>query len=254
MLLEHMTWADVEALPRNKLIVICNLAALEQHSLHLPMATDYFIGSEIVRRIEQQMPTTLLCLPSMWLGCSSHHLDFAGTISASPQTLDRILHDITDSVARHGFDKLLFLNSHGGNRATMAYSIQQLGVTFPKVTIVGTTYWEIANADLSKIRATGFGGMGHACELETSIMLSARRELVDMSKADSDGVLSLSDFSRHEMLSNASVAVYKSMTQMSRHGGYGDPRSANTKKGEAFLDVIVKRLAALCEDLLAGRI
>jgi hypothetical protein len=48
----------------------------------------------------------------------------------------------------------------------------------------------------------------------------------------------------------ASVAVYKSMMEMSRHGGFGDPSLATAQKGEHFLDVIVNGLGGLCEDLL----
>lgn len=249
-----MKWPEVEALCRNDIVVVCCLSALEQHSWHLPMGTDYLIGEEIMRRLERSMPEKLLCLPTVWLGCSSHHLSFAGTMSTSLATMQAVIRDITLSVSQHGFRKLLFINSHGGNRAVLAASIQELGHELPNMDIIGVTYWEVARKELASIRESEFGGLGHACELETSIILAAAGELVDMSKAEKDGVLAESVYSRSEMLDGSSVNIYRSMSRISRHGGFGDPCLATAQKGESFLDAIVNGLCELCTDTLAGRI
>lgn len=254
MFLEKMKWPEINALCRNDVVVVCCLGSLEQHSWHLPMGTDYLIGEEIVRRLERSMPEELLCLPAIWLGCSSHHLSFAGTMSATLTTMLSVIRDITSSVAQHEFRKLLFVNSHGGNRAAMSASIQELGHEFPNMEIVGVTYWDAAKKELAAIRESEFGGMGHACELETSIVLAAAGELVDMSRAEIDGIPAGSAYSRSEMLSGPSVEVYKSMNEMSHHGGFGDPSLATAQKGESFLDAIVSSLSALCADILAERI
>lgn len=254
MFLDKMKWPEVDALQRDKVLVVCCISALEQHSLHLPMGTDYFIGTELVRRLEAQDPGRLLCLPTMWLGASRHHMDFAGTISSSTSTMLHVLHDITSSVRSHGFRKLLLLNSHGGNRALLGCSVQELGAMFPDLTIVGATYWEVAKDELSRIRETGYGGMGHACELETSIILAISGELVDMSKAKCDGIVSPSAFTRGEMLSAPLVAMYKSTKESSCNGGYGDPEHATSEKGHHMLKAIVQRLSALCEEILDDKL
>jgi creatinine amidohydrolase len=255
MFLQEMKWPEVDALDRENVIAVACISALEQHSLHLPVSTDYLIGSEIVRRVEQDLPGTLLCLPPIWLGCSSHHMDFAGTISISVETMSHVLQEITESVMKHGFRKLLFLNSHGGNRATLSYTIQAIGHKYPGALIVGATYWDLVTKELWQARETEFGGMGHACELETSILLSIAPHLVDLSKAEPDGMtLSESEFGRNEMLASASVAVYKTFAETSRHGGHGDPRTASAEKGERFLQIIAAGVKHLCEDMLAGKI
>lgn len=201
MFLERMTWQEIDLLNRDKTIALCCISATEQHSLHLPMGTDYFIGSEIVRRLEMAMPSQLLCVPTVWFGASSHHMDFAGTISISVSAMQTILHEIASSLYAHRFSKILFLNSHGGNRALLASAIQAMGETLPSVQAVGATYWEVARDGLSAVRESPFGGMGHACELETSIMLTLCPSFVTMDKAEQDGIISRSDFGRHEMLS-----------------------------------------------------
>lgn len=254
MFFEKMKWPEINALSRNDIVVVCCLGSLEQHSWHLPMITDSLIGEEIVRRLERCMPGELLCLPAIWLGCSSHHLSFAGTMSATLTTMLSVIRDITSSVAQHGFRKLLFVNSHGGNQPAMSASIQELGHEFPNMKIVGVTYWDVAKNELAAIRESEFGGMGHACELETSIVLAVAGELVDMSRAEKDGILAESTYSRSEMLASSAVNVYKPMSEMSHHGGFGDPSLATAKKGESFLDAIVSGLSALCTDILTERI
>jgi creatinine amidohydrolase len=255
MFLHDMKWPEIDALDREKVIAVACISALEQHSLHLPVSTDYLIGSEIVRRVERELPSTLLCLPPIWQGCSSHHMDFAGTISISVETMSHMLRDIVESVMKHGFRKLLILNSHGGNRATLSYTIQAIGHKYAGALIVGATYWDLVTKELWQARETEFGGMGHACELETSILLNIAPELVDLSKAEPDGMtLSESEFGRNEMLSSAAVAVYKTFAETSRQGGHGDPRSASAEKGERFLEIITTGVKRLCHDMLAGKV
>jgi creatinine amidohydrolase len=254
MFLEKMKWPEVDALDRERVLVVCCISALEQHSLHLPMGTDYLIGTELVRRLEGRIADRLLCLPSVWLGCSSHHMGFAGTITASTRTMQKNLHDIASSARLHGFRRILFLNSHGGNRAVLGCSIQDLGEKFPELTIVGATYWDIAKEKLEKLRVTGFGGMGHACELETSIVLAVDSTLVDRSKAHPDGMMEKSRFTRGEMLSSPAVAIFRSTRRTSVNGGFGDPSTANADKGEEMLNAIVGSLEELCLDMLAGKI
>ena len=254
MFLEKMKWAEVAALPREEVLFVCCISAMEQHSLHLPMGTDFFIGSEIVRRLEAELPDKLICLPSIWFGSSRHHMDYPGTISVTPDNMVGLLGDIARSVHAHGFRKLLVLNSHGGNRGLVARSVQELGEEIRDLQVTGATYWEVAKEQLTALRESPFGGMGHACELETSIMLQIDKSLVDMSKAEPDGIESKSRFTRAEMLHPPVVATYKTFKQITHHGGIGDPTMASAEKGERMLKAITVELRLLCEDFLAGHL
>jgi creatinine amidohydrolase len=254
MFLEKMRSSEVAQLPREQTIVVCGISAMEQHSLHLPMGTDFFIGSEIVRRLEAELPDRLLCLPVVWFGSSGHHMDFSGTISVSSHNMVLLLGDIARSMYAHGFRKLLFFNSHGGNRGLLARSVQELGEEIPDLSIVGTTYWELAKEQLTAIRESPFGGLGHACELETSIILKIDPALAQMDKARTDGLQPRSRFTRGEMLQPPIVSTYRTMKQMSAHGGVGDPTCATAEKGEKMLEAITTELRLLCEDFLSDRL
>ena len=245
MILDELTWPEVEALDRARVLPVCVLAATEQHSLHLPLCTDRLIGSEVVQRAEHRLPETLLLLPPLAVGCSAHHLGFAGSLSIRHSTMLAAIEDLARSIHRHGFRKLLFINSHGGNHAAMVVAIQQLLETLPDLSVAGASYWSLAVPALAELRESTLGGMGHACELETSILLRIRPDLVRMERAEQDGAFSPSRFFGHEMLKAAPVATARPFREFTRHGGYGNPTVATAEKGERFLEAIVDAVVAL---------
>ena len=114
MNLTDMTWPDVERLSRDMPVVI-PIAAIEQHGPHLPLFTDSMLLGEIVRRVSGAMQETVLFTPLMWLGNSEHHIDFPGTLSASPRTYLNMLNEMIENLLRYGFRRIVLLNGHGGN-------------------------------------------------------------------------------------------------------------------------------------------
>ena len=254
MYLSNLRFPEVEALDPARILVVCNIGALEQHSLHMPLGTDHLLGSAVVRRLEAALPDRLLCLPTIWPGCSSHHLGFAGTISLSTNTMTAILSDIVESVEASGFKRLLVVNSHGGNRAVLGTTIQALGQRASGLCVAGVSYWDTARDGLMAARETPPGGMGHACELETSLMLVEHPELVRMDLARADGHQPASRFTWGEILAAPVVSVYKTFAEQTEHGGFGDPTSASAAKGEAFFDIVNTAMLELCEDMLGDRL
>lgn len=99
MLLEEMTWQEINALDRS-IIVVATFGAVEQHGAHLPLETDALIGREITRRLDVACDGCLLVLPTQWLGLSLHHMSFSGTLTASVDTFLAMAVDLLGSVAR----------------------------------------------------------------------------------------------------------------------------------------------------------
>ena len=114
MNLSELTWPEVDGLSRD-LPVVIPVAALEQHGHHLPVFTDSMLLGEVVRRTSEVMKTRVLFTPLMWLGNSHHHLDFPGTMSASPRLYLDLLNDLIENMLTHGFRRIVLLNGHGGN-------------------------------------------------------------------------------------------------------------------------------------------
>jgi creatinine amidohydrolase len=117
--LPHMTWPEVEDLRTPTDMVIIPIAALEQHALHLPIGTDFLNGLERAKLIAQQ--ADVLVAPILMPGNSPYHMEFAGTIALSSQTIQQVYFEAAQSLMKHGFKRFLLLNSHGGNQIITRY-------------------------------------------------------------------------------------------------------------------------------------
>lgn len=253
MLLQEMTWQAIDALDRSTLVV-ATFGAMEQHGTHLPLETDALIGREIARRLDAACNNRLLILPTQWLGLSMHHMSFSGTLTTSVDTYLAMVFELLGSVARAGFRKILVINSHGGNVSALDLVLIKCREQYPETRMVGVTYWNAAAAQLSALRESAVGGMGHACELETSLVLAIRPELVRGERVPPDGRQAVSEFLGKDMLVGGSVSISRHFSEISQHGAVGDPRTASAEKGERFFEVIVARLTKLVGEIESGGI
>ena len=117
--LPHMTWPEVQDLRTRTDMVIIPIAAMEQHSLHLPIGTDYLNGLERAKLIAQK--ADVLVAPILMPGNSPYHMEFPGTITLSSQTIQQVYFEAAQSLMKHGFTRFLLLNSHGGNQIITRY-------------------------------------------------------------------------------------------------------------------------------------
>src|SRR5438270_2165726 len=180
MELLEMTWPAVAALDRDTPVVF-PVAALEQHGRHLPVFTDSILLGEVLRRVKQTpVAGKVLFAPLQWLGNSHHHLDFPGTLSASPRAYLDLLRDLAECVMAHGFRRVVFVNGHGGNIVPAQQALFELRQTYrdrPGLLLAALTYWDSANPAES-IPGLAQKQMGHACQWETSMMLAVAANLV----------------------------------------------------------------------------
>jgi creatinine amidohydrolase len=112
ILLAEMTSAQVRAeLSRGRSTVVVPFGAVEQHGPHLPLDTDAVLADRLGPLLAERLGA--LCAPTIRIGCSEHHLAFAGTLSLRPQTLRMIVDDLVDSLVRHGFRRVVLLADRG---------------------------------------------------------------------------------------------------------------------------------------------
>src|SRR4051794_40993994 len=124
--LDKLTWPEVKAeLERGRDTVVIAFGATEQHGLHMPLATDALIGDHFARALAERLDAFVA--PTVRVGCSSHHLDFPGTLSLEDQTFHGIVADLVRSLARAGFARVVLLPTHGGNFAPLAAAVEKLG-------------------------------------------------------------------------------------------------------------------------------
>src|ERR1700749_3746396 len=101
-----MNWPSVAAAAGDRPVVI-PIAAVEQHGRHMPVFTDSLLLGEVVRRAKEPLKERVLFAPLMWLGNSHHHMDFPGTLSASPRVYLDLLTDLAENLITHGFRRVV---------------------------------------------------------------------------------------------------------------------------------------------------
>jgi creatinine amidohydrolase len=248
LFLSELTWQEVDSCDRSTIVVV-PFGALEQHSLHLPLETDALIAQELSRRLDTACGGRLLVLPTQWLGFSPHHMSFSGTVTASASTYMEMANQILSSIASAGFRNLLILNSHGGNAAILEVVLAEFQSKQPNTQTILVTYWNVAADELQKLRESPIGGMGHACELETSLVLAIKPSVVHAAKLEPDGMGVRSRFLYRDMLVPGTVSTWWNPAESTKHGGEGDPTSASAEKGERFLTAIVGRLVEVVHEM-----
>src|SRR5438874_1580867 len=187
MRLADLTWPQIKQLDFTKTIVLLPTGSIEQHGPHLPLSVDTDIVTAIAERVEARLPERVLLLPALWTGMSTHHMHFPGTLDVPQADYIRLIVDLGLSVAAMGAAKCFILNGHGGNDTPLRAALRELKTECPQVRFVFASYWSLASKTLKEVRESELGGMGHACEMETSIMLHLHPQRVQMDLTVRDG-------------------------------------------------------------------
>ena len=124
MLLHLSTWPEIEAYLKRSTAIVVPIGSNEQHGPTGLLGTDW-LCPEIIAH-EAQKSADILVAPTFNIGMAQHHLDFPGTIALRPSTFMAAIGDWARSLAHHGFEKLFFLNGHGGNVATIEAAFSEL--------------------------------------------------------------------------------------------------------------------------------
>ena len=204
---------------------IIPVAAIEQHLEHLAMEHDWRSVCLVAETVAARLRPRVLVAEGLMAGISEHHMRHPGTLTLRPGTFLTVLSDLIDSVLRAGFKNILVLNGHGGNTEPIRAVWDQFRRMFP-VNLQFLPYWEVLNEDDARQWLKGGHRLpddlpGHAQEFETAIALAAFPENV------------------------RSCAM--------RDQADPSPALATAEAGRELLDRIVKRLAVVLEDMMAGR-
>jgi creatinine amidohydrolase len=235
-------------------VAVVPLGSLEQHGHHLPLFTDSLIAQEIVARARARLADCALFLPLLWVGVSEHHSRFPGTVTVGQATYIQMLDDIMESLIGNGFTRILLLNAHGGNvvpgKAAL-YRVQMRHRDQRDLWLVFATWYEMAAPQIAEVPGLEQDHVTHACELETSMLLRLRPELVDLDAAQGALVPFESAFYSPDSREAGRVTVLRPVEHISETGSYGHPELATAEKGEALFAAVVDEVVA-CVREVAG--
>jgi creatinine amidohydrolase len=247
------SWVELgEEIEAGGRVVIIPLGTTEAHGPGLPVDVDAHIVRHVAEAVGER--TGALVAPALPYGYSSTWLHYPGTISLRAETLHEVLLDMLDSLIGQGFRRILLLNGHRHNYSVMETvartAMDRHGPSHDDLLIATGSYWEMARDDINALRRSEFGGMAHACELETSLELAIRPELVDeQAIAGADRQIAAWDAGAVQ----PSMLVWRPWLRPNRNSGIvGDPTLASAESGRAFLEAIVARVGEQVERLARG--
>ncbi len=254
--LEELSWPEAQAVIESGPIAVIPVGSLEQHGRHLAVNTDNVLADgcaeAIVQRAAAKGVAVLLC-PPIHYGYTMHNMDFAGTMTLRMETLLALGEDLATSLVHHGCRKIVLMNFHGSNWSVLDLVSRRVMNRHPQALVAAVSPVKMAAAALEALReAKETGGMSHACELETSLMLYLRPDLVDMGQAVRDISQPESRFYWRDILRGSRGVAMADLTRhASRTGVVGDPTLASAEKGKRFFEVIVSTCVEFLEEFAA---
>jgi creatinine amidohydrolase len=246
----EMTWTDFAEADMARVIAVLPLAATEQHGPHLPLGTDTFIMEGYIGKVVERLPRELpvLFLPVQNCGLSIEHTDFPGTLGIPAATLISAWTNLCESVHRAGCRKLVLLNSHGGNSAILDIIAHDLRAKLGMLAVLAS--WRRFGAPDGLFSAQEQAHGIHAGEIETSLMLTFRPDLVREEEAadfPSQGAAMERDFN---WLRAGRPTGFGWMAQdLAASGAMGDAAAANPDKGAACADYGATAFIELLQDI-----
>ncbi|MGC9780076.1 MAG: creatininase family protein [Candidatus Heimdallarchaeota archaeon] len=239
MLLENMTSNEVKEYLKKDNVIIIPVGATEQHGPANPLGTDFFTAQYLAR--EASKKAKIICAPTIPIGISEHHKQFAGSLWVRPEVYMELMRQYIHSVLHHGFIKIIIINGHGGNSAYLKQIAQEIFYD-KNIRIATPDALEFFDIKLVSELFPGFS-FKHAEAIETSINLAINPSLVKEEK--------LSKIAKPPVvwgfyLNNISLPAH--LTEFAPDGIVGSLKNISKDSGKKILEVAIANLIKFIED------
>ncbi|WP_420409410.1 creatininase family protein [Hoeflea sp.] len=249
------TTREFEDLDPEATIAVIPIAAIEQHGPHLPVSTDSSIMQGMLATVIEMMPDDMnvRILPVQCVGKSNEHQHAPGTLTVPATTLIDHWVELGHSIARAGVKKVVLVNSHGGNEEIMGIVARELRVR-ARMLAVKTSWMRFGFPD--SLYSAGELAYGiHGGDVETSLMLHFRSDLVGMDKAENfvsavERAESDFDLMRH----TGTHAFAWIASDLNASGAVGEAHKATAEKGRLTADHQARGFVRLLADVRAARL
>lgn len=244
-LLEALTLADVR--DADFQVALLPMGATEPHNLHLPYGTDSIEAAELADACCErawQQGGRVVRLPVVPYGTESNLRQFPLALNLQPTTLFRVIADLTETLEQSGVKKLVIFNSHGGN--DFKPLLRELYGKTSVHLFLCNWYQMIRDFALEVCEHPD----DHAGEMETSLILAFRPDLVRQTSA---GKLTADEGERRplrfEALRQGWVGLSRPWHLLTTNSGSGNPHQATAEKGQQLTAEIVNRIGPFLAEL-----
>ena len=265
-----MQWAELreeefhEAVKKSGGVCLIPIGCTEMHGEHLPVGTDAYEAEAIAALAAELEPSVVF--PVMKFGNIPWLVNRKGTVRLAPDTMKALLENYCTEIARCGFDKILFVNYHGGNASYLTAFLAELTYKYrdfsalgcfpvpelkteiyPKILEKGVSFYpELIEEDADVIREYVEENhvAGHGDMMETCLMLAIRPDLVRLDRLGSVDGLPNGKTDRFTK-SNANFLGAGPLWAVNFPNSYAatDPLRANARIGKLLLRLAAEKVA-----------
>ncbi len=259
LMLQEMTWTDVEEYLKTNDMVIIPMGSTEQHGPHLPLGTDTFIATKSAMMVSAR--TGVLIAPVVLAGYSVYHSGFPGTLSLRPETMEQVLFETVEMLIKYGFRRIMFLNGHGGNSIVQSNLIHRINHSTEAIA-VAIGYDAPFQGEMEPPKDWF---EQHAGVDETSVMLYLEPDLVHMERAEKPDIHFSPQMQKYLLQRNSHpgmMGIFWSLLatpketgkegashQISSNGvwSFSDPNDATREMGENSINKVVENIVKFIE-------
>ncbi len=244
MRLQLMSWPEVESYLERSHGIIVPIGATEQHGPTGLIGTDSICAETLAWRAGDLADA--MVGPTVTVGMSEHHMRFPGSVTLRPTTLVAVVRDVVLSLARHGFRRVLFVNGHGGNTASIKAGFFEAYSEAPRLVDSGddvrclcVEWWHLRSAE--RLSSELFGGRDgdHASASEVSVTAAAFPDHIKSAKLAPEVPPSTRVFG---------PADFRRRYPEGRMGSH--PELASVEAGERIIEAVAADLAEEYQDFL----
>lgn len=229
-LLEEMSWPEIEEGQKETRTVILPVGATEEHGPHLPTITDTIEAQQVARAVAEARSVFLA--PPLYYGVCRSTRGFPGTITVGHDALRAFARDLIISFADSGFTRVLILTGHaGGQHMAALEEACQMAVETREFRVSLVSLF-----DLIDFSAVETPHDGHAGEVETSLMMVIRPDLVK-------------GLPEKHFPVRPRFMIQRDVRHLMGNGVMGNPRPASPEKGQQFFQMAVSGVIEALDEL-----
>lgn len=248
----HLTRGELTAAADDGSVAVVPVGSFEQHGDHLPAGTDSLLVEAVVAEASERATVGTVQFPALWTGYSPHHVPLGGTITLRKETLVAVLDDVCASLIDVGFERVLFVNGHGGNKPALGLATADAGTRQAGSDVAAVTYFDLGRDAMAEHRRGDEGSAYHAGEFETALMLYLRSELVNSEAIADEPETPATDYSPRDMFAGGALDSRRTYDRITESGVRGTPSAATADVGAELFETVADELASLIDSFVGG--
>ncbi len=240
MLLANMTQPQAQkALGRGTAVLVTG--SVEQHGSHLPLGTDAFAALTIAVRVGHRLEAPVL--PVSPVGVAPYHMPWAGSLSLRPETLGSLMLDVCQGLSAAGVERVVVVNWHEGNTASIRIAADQIQAQLPVRVIVAEAHIITNGLFPEEMEFT------HAGSMETAAIFAYDPSLVRLDQR-TEGDLVESGSDGHAIFRRRDVfPVMKDFREVAATGWYGTPSAVPEERSREIIDAVADHIVSVVEEV-----